>query len=94
MTWKSPTAAQVKLSARDIFDEPIPWTQTLSFATSAKAVESQEVSFPGHPGFYCITAATEDANPKISKALELGVIPPPHPGFRPDSFFASNTSGA
>jgi len=93
VTWKNTTPVQVKLSARDIFDQPISWTQTVSFAASANGQQSQNVSFPGHHGFYRITAETDGAGPGISQTLELGIIPPPHPGLRPDSFFASNTSG-
>lgn len=92
MTWKNATAAQVKLSARNIFDRPISWTQTVSFAASGNRPSSQKISFPGHLGFFRITAETEGAGPGISQTLELGIVPPPHPGFRPDSFFASNTS--
>jgi hypothetical protein len=93
VTWKKTNAAKVRLGARDIFGQPIPWTQTVAFPASTNGVQSQEVAFPGHGGFYAISAECRDCSPAVSTILELGVIPPFHPGIRPDSFFASNTSG-
>jgi hypothetical protein len=88
VTWKKPTAATIKFKARDIFGQEIPWSTTLHFPASTRP-QSQTISFPGQLGFYEIEASIAGAIQK----MELGIVPPPHPGIRRDSFFASNTSG-
>ena len=57
-----------------------------------KTVEAY-VPFPGELGYYSIRAVATIGGVSRTAWTDLGIVAAPYPGVRPDSFFASNTSG-
>ena len=85
VTLKLTGSGSVTLSAVDIFDRPVAWKQTVTLAADVP----QTVPFsPPSLGFYHLAATVDE---KEEAGLDLGIIPPSHPGVRKDSFFCSNS---
>lgn len=83
----------VKLSADDIFGNPVSWKSELSVDLPAGKSVEQYVPFFAGPGYFEVHAEASAGEEKASAVTDLGVVPPPWPGVRPDSLFASNTAG-
>ena len=85
---------QVSLAAEDISGKPVNWTRTASLDLPPAGTEvTQDFPFDMDQGYYQILGQFKSGGEKVSHWTDLGIIPPPYPGVRPDSFFASNTSG-
>ncbi len=92
LTVESPTplsGATVVLTARDIFGHRVAWHQTVHLGNvpGGRAVAAI-VKFHGGMGYFLISAHLAGA--AAVGLTNIGVIPPWHPGLRPNSFFASN----
>ena len=84
----------LKLSAVDFLGKTARWEKQVEIQAPANGAKTkQEISLEAGPGYFSIQAEFSTATEKLERWTDLGVIPPPHPGLRPDSFFASNTSG-
>jgi len=83
----------IKLTAVDVFDGPVAWKQDRMLDTpgAGRSVE-EKVFFAAGIGCFRIQAEAGEGAEKTAATTEVGIIPPFHPGVRPDSFFASNTS--
>jgi len=86
--------AHAVLTAEDIFGQPIPWKEEadINVPAGGKPVD-RYVPLLGGPGYYSIRAEVRLGDAVRTAWTDLGIVPGPHPGPRPDSFFASNTSG-
>ena len=86
--------AHAALTAADIFGEPIAWKEDVEIEVPAggKLVD-RYIPFLGGPGYYSIRAEVHLGGAVRTAWTDLGIVPVPHPGPRPDSLFASNTSG-
>jgi len=82
----------VDLSATDFFGAATSWKPQLTFDVSDSADGvTQQTPFPVSPGYYQITLVAKDAGGSSADGwTDLGIIPPSHPGVRPDSMFQSN----
>lgn len=84
---------RVTLSAEDIFGKPVDWKRDVAVDLPEKGkTAEQEVSFSAGIGYFRIRADAVSGAEKATAVTDVGVVPPFHPGVRPDSFFASNTS--
>ena len=94
LTSASPKAQRVRatLSTADLWDKPGGWRQQLTVDLPAGATLQREVILEAGPGYHQILGQFESEQANISAWTDIGIIPPTHPGLRPDSFFASNTS--
>ena len=79
---------EATLTAKDIFGRPVDWDARVKAAKDGREVRA-EVLLSAKAGSYSITARTASG---AAQTVEVGIIPPPHAGLRPDSFFASNTA--
>lgn len=87
-------ATEVALSARDLLGRAVEWKQTVAFPADANATSGSQTIQPEFGvGFYQVSAHATAGDAKASAAMEIGVVHAPYPGLRPESFFASNTSG-
>ena len=86
------TNASVSLTAEDIFNKPIDWKQQISVPLQ-KGAGAQDITFkaPG-PGYFMVRAEVHAGADTVTASGDFGLVPPPYPGVRPDSFFASNFS--
>jgi len=81
------------LSARNVFDELINWRQELPMTLEADGSRTvHEFHFDARRGYYQVFATIHEDQQVFEASRGIGIIPPHHPGVRPDSFFASNTS--
>jgi hypothetical protein len=87
----SPTA-QVSWTTEDIFGKPVGEKEQAS-VNLQKGEGQQDLPFkaPG-PGYFLVKASIQVGPDTASAWTDFGIVPPPYPGLRPDSFFASNTS--
>ncbi len=92
LTVVSPSAlhgATVVVGARDIFGHRVAWHQTLHLGhVPVSRAVTVDVNFNGGMGYFLISAHLAGA--AAVGRTNIGVIPPWHPGLRPNSFFASN----
>jgi hypothetical protein len=88
------TRAHAALAAADIFGAPVAWKEEAEIDVPAggKPVE-RYIPFLGGAGYYAIRAEVRLGGAVRTAWTDLGIVPVPHPGPRPDSLFASNTSG-
>jgi len=78
-------SGSVTLTAMDIDEKPVAWTQSLMLEDG----KPQTIHFPAPSlGYYRLAAS---ANGVVESTIELGIIPPPHPGMHKESFFCSNS---
>ena len=81
------------LTARDIFGQPVDWRQKLDLTLPADGSQVvRDFSFDALRGYYQVFATTRAGGETFEASRGLGIVPPHHPGVRPNSFFASNTS--
>jgi hypothetical protein len=82
----------VKFQVEDVFGKTALDGNELKLTLPADAalVESS-IPFEAGLGYFSVHAEFADRITRATKWLDFGVIPPPFPGLRPDSFFASNT---
>ena len=76
----------------DRFNRPKPETIApinLHLPEDSSTVSAQAPLADGI-GYYLIVATLSDGVKTITRTTDLGIVCPPYPGFRPDSFFASN----
>ena len=91
-------AVQVRVRAYDIFGRRLAPPQQYTLQPKANETTVQaDLALPKSaitpaPGYYRVEAEFVSGGTRVLKATDLGVIPAPHPGLRPESFFASNTS--
>lgn len=101
--------AHATLTAQDIFGQPISWQEEAEIdllagerLAGAKPADDtpaggkpleRYIPFPAGVGYYSIRAEVRLGGTTHIAWTDLGVVPSPYPGLRPDSFFASNTSG-
>ena len=87
------THADVIFTAEDIFEQPLDWKDKESVDLGADGYALKNVPFPPPgPGYFLIHAQVQAGNETAAAWTDFGVVAPPFPGKRPDSFFASNTS--
>lgn len=79
----------VTLQARDLWGRETGWRRSVTVQNDAPAT----VEMPGAIGYYEITASSGEGASAIQAQTQIGIVPPHRAGIRPDSFFASNTSG-
>ena len=86
--------ADVALAAYDFLEQPTEFKASLAMEIppGGKKVEAY-VPFPRELGYYSIRAVATIGGVGHAASTDLGIVAPPYPGFRPDSFFASNTAG-
>ena len=86
-------SAAVTLSAEDIFGKPVAWKDTQTLPLGADGSGARDVAFraPG-PGYYLVRAVVKAGTATADATTDFGIVAPPYPGLRPESFFASNTS--
>lgn len=90
----APKLVQVALEARDIFGKPAGWQAGLELTAPAggKPAVGHALLDAGI-GYFSVTGRATSGEETASAWTDVGVVLPPHPGLRKDSFFASNTSG-
>lgn len=98
MTLKSSDAkahkASIAFKVLDVLKNPVAWNKDLQVDVPADGKPvTADVPFSVGMGYYSITAEVKTEGGTASAWTDLGIIPPSHPGVRPDSFFSSNTSG-
>lgn len=84
----------VRLAVEDIFGRPVrstglPDEVRLSADDCASGLE---LCLEPGVGYFLITAVASVGGNDMRASVDVGVVPPPHPGIRPDSFFSSNTA--
>lgn len=83
----------IRITAVDLFDTPVDFARKLLVQVPADGTEvTRTVELDAGVGFFNVIAETAYGGEAISASVEIGVIPPWHPGVRKQSFFASNTS--
>jgi hypothetical protein len=95
--WSTDHAAHeitARFQIEDIFGNPVPdrYELTVTLSADGKRVE-RTIPFETGPGYFSLHAQFESGTNRLMRWLDLGVIPPPFPGVRPNSLFASNTAG-
>ena len=86
-------AVHVTLGAEDLFGQRIDWKDELDVEIPAGKTVERYLPFAADPGYYSIRAEARVGDKTRTAWSDLGIVPAPFPGVRPDSFFASNTSG-
>ncbi|MCY3020710.1 MAG: hypothetical protein NTW87_16965 [Planctomycetota bacterium] len=87
-------SVEVRLRADDIFGKPVAWQPKLKLELPADGKEVEgEAALDAGVGYYSISAEFSAGDAVLKRWTDVGVVPPYHPGLRPDSFFSSNTSG-
>ena len=83
----------ISLSATDLFDcqSAFSMKSTLLVPDSAFVYETN-LPLTLANGYYHLQASLTDGTLNKTISTEIGIVPPPVPGLRKDSFFASNTS--
>jgi hypothetical protein len=83
----------IALEIEDIFGKTFSSRdeKRLMLPNSGEQVEST-IPFEAGTGYFSIQAQFADGLTNMTRWLDLGIVPPPFPGPRPDSLFASNTS--
>ena len=82
------------LKAEDIFTKPVPLNGESQISVPLQKGEgAQDIPFnaPG-PGYFQITASIQAGSDTATALADFGIVPPAHPGVRPDSLF-STTGG-
>ena len=81
--------------ASDIFDVPVAgWTKNNIITVPAdKRPVHLDMTLESGGGYFRVIAELTEGEDSQTLMTDVGIIPPSHPGVRPDSFFASNTSG-
>jgi len=83
----------VRFQIEDIFGNPLPKRDELTLALPADGEQvERRIPFETELGYFSIRAQFGDGTTSVTRWLDLGVVPPPFPGPRPNSLFASNTS--
>jgi len=84
----SDAAVKGSLSCFDLWGKPVKWSQRIT-------VGSAPISVPFDPGvgFYKIEGDFVVDGEHVHSQTEVGIVSPHWSGVRPNSFFASNTSG-
>jgi len=79
--------------ASDVFDKAIDWSPVLTVNAPAdgKWTSFNQVLEQGI-GYYSITVDVKRGDQTATAWTDLGIIPEPHSGLRPESVFSSNTS--
>jgi hypothetical protein len=87
------TTATVSWAVQDIFRQPVNGKEQLSVDLKNGQGE-QDISFraPG-PGYFQVQAEAQAGADTATVLSDFGMVPSPYPGVRPNSFFATNTSG-
>ena len=78
----------------DIFDRPCrgaPASIKLQVDADGSKL-STEVPLPEEIGYYFISVTLSEGPQAIMRSIDLGIVWPPYPGVRPDSFFATNAA--
>lgn len=84
---------RVTLSAADLRGAPLAWRQNVTLTCPAGGAPAETlVDLPAAPGFCRVRAEFATNAERVVRTAEIGIVPPPRNGVRPDSFFASNTS--
>ena len=82
------------ITGQDIFGKPLPWTKTAAFDVTADGAQAAvDIPLALSLGYYNLALQFTGDGTVIARNADLGVIPPSAAGLRPESFFASNTSG-
>ncbi|UCG58193.1 MAG: hypothetical protein JSU70_01550 [Phycisphaerales bacterium] len=83
----------IRITAVDMFEVPVDFKRQLLMGVPADGSQARRtVELDAGMGFFKVIATTAYGGEAISASVEIGVIPPWHPGVRKQSFFASNTS--
>jgi hypothetical protein len=82
----------VSFAIFDMFNRPKPETiaSVNLHLPEDSSTASAQVSLGDRIGYYSIVATVSDGERTVTRSTDLGTVCPPYPGFRPDSFFASN----
>jgi len=85
----------ISITSSDYLENPLSWHKELTLDVPADNNPAAAVNIPFDGGlrYYAFKAnvTTEDGTVR-QLFTDIGFVPPPVPGARPDSFFASNTS--
>ena len=95
--WSTDAAAHevtAEIDVSDIFNRPRPDSLHPVILSLPADGTRLQTSIPLNfgIGYYAIFVTIRDSVTAISRSVDLGVVWPPQPGVRPDSFFASNAS--
>jgi len=83
----------VKFQIEDIFGKPVPSRDDLKVTLPADRRQVERtIPLEAGLGYFSIHAQFEGGRTRVTRWLDLGVVPAPFPGPRPNSLFASNTS--
>ena len=92
----TPTVRRVRIEWRvtDLWGQPqqAPKGQRVEVAPEAEVRQTALVAM-AEQGAYLVEAQLDWGAVQVTESAVVSLIPPAHPGLRPDSFFASNTSG-
>lgn len=92
-TADKPQTLKGRLWAEDLFGARTGWTYAFSKDLPADArTRLIDIPLKVVPGFYRVVGEFEAATMKAVRRTEIGIVPAPRPGLRPESFFGSNTS--
>jgi hypothetical protein len=91
---ESAAHADVALGTEDFCGRPLQWKAALSLEIprGGKPLETY-IPFAADLGYYSIRAEVSIGRTSRTAWTDLGIVAGPYPGTRPESFFASNTSG-
>ena len=90
------TSATVTLSAEDMFSKPVALDGETQFSVPLQKGEGQkDIPFkaPG-PGYFLVNAEVHAGTDTATISGDFGIVPPQHPGVRPDSIFSTTTGSA
>lgn len=87
-----------EVSSTDLFGQTEKWTCTGQFgkpleAAAAATPVSTDLQFTLGHGYHLLRATAKFGDQTLTAVTAIGIVPPTATGLRPDSFFASNTSG-
>ncbi|MEO1235668.1 MAG: hypothetical protein AAFX76_02645, partial [Planctomycetota bacterium] len=84
-----PFRGEVRFGATDWLERPIAWSATRKVSVDGGGAETLKVAYDGPTGY--VNLHVHHGEERLG-SVDFAVVPPPHPGARPESFFASNTS--
>ena len=93
-TGGKPVSVRAKVWAEDLFGKPAGAKEefTLSLPADGQTVK-RPLGLKLTVGYYTLCGEFTAAGETVTRRMSVGVVPAHHEGLRPESFFASNTSG-
>ncbi len=81
----------VRFRVTDIFDKPVAWNPAFTVSLPANGARVRKtIAFVEGKGYFSIWVTFRQGAAKLMGWTDLGIVPPPWPGVRPNSLFATN----